>query len=226
MLALLCALAAVWPDANDILARADAVRNPADSYVMRAQITSSDNPSLPSLFEVAIQGNEKTLVKTLEPKRDRGRNLLMLGEEVWAYLPNLERTVRVSLAQRLSGQAANGDISRMRWSGDYTPRMEREDNAAWTLRLTAKRKGLTYDRLRVWVEKQTYRPLKAELLTDGGRPFKLAIYTHYRDLAGALRPTEIVLEDAEDPQQRSSIEILAMEQRDLPAALFHLRSLQ
>ena len=45
---------------------------------------------------------------------------------IWVFIPNLKRSVRVGLSQKLTGQAANGDISRMRWSGDYTPKLLKE----------------------------------------------------------------------------------------------------
>ena len=68
----------------------------------------------------------------------------MLDENMWVFIPNLKRSVRVGLSQKLTGQAANGDISRMRWSGDYTPKLLKETKKSWLLHLQAKKKGLTH----------------------------------------------------------------------------------
>ena len=57
--------------------------------------------------------------------------------------------------------------------------------------LTAQKKDLTYDRLRVWVEKSNYHPLRAEFLTEAGKPLKTAQYSGYKNIAGKVRPTEI-----------------------------------
>jgi outer membrane lipoprotein-sorting protein len=209
---------------EEILRKADEVRNPSESYFMKVTVTSDGEDR--SAFEVSIQGNNKTLVKTREPARDRGRNLLMLEEEMWAYIPNLKRAVRVSLAQKLTGQAANGDISRMRWSGDYTATIEKESPKDWVLHLAARKKGLTYDKARVWIEKGSFHPLKAEFLTPAGKPLKLATYGGYRNLAGKERPGTIRIQDALRPDDVSVIEIGEMAVRSFPASTFNQNALQ
>jgi outer membrane lipoprotein-sorting protein len=215
--------AAFSPEA--IIKKVDDIRNPGDSYGMKVEITGSESEDK-SVYEVSIQGNDKTLIKTLEPPRDRGHNMLMLQEEMWAYIPNLSRAIRVSLSQKLTGQAANGDISRMRWSGDYAPKIEKEDIKMWTIFLTAKKKGLTYDKLRVWVEKATMRPIQADFLTLGGIPLKKASYSGYKMIAGKVRPTTITIQDAVKASDKSVVSIVSMETKQFPAAIFNQNSLR
>ncbi len=211
---------AAEPTAVEILRKADDVRNPAESYFLKVRVISSDRPGRPSEFEVSLLGNDKTLVKTIEPRKDRGRNMLMRGTDMWAYIPNLKRAVRVSLSQRLVGQAANGDISRMRWAGDYDATIEKQTDKHWTLLLTAKKRGLTYDKVRVVIEKGTFRPKYAEYLTNGGKLLKKAQFTNYKELCGKERPTEIRIQDAVRPDDISALKILEMEVRQFPASLF------
>lgn len=211
---------AAEPTAAEILRKADEVRNPGESYFLKVQVVTSDRPDRPSEFEVSLLGNDKTLIKTIAPRKDRGRNMLMRGTEMWAYIPNLKRAVRVSLSQRLVGQAANGDISRMRWAGDYDARIDSQTDKHWTLFLTAKKDGLTYDKLRVVVEKGTFRPKYAEYLTKGGKLLKKAQFTGYKELCGKQRPSEIRIQDAIREDDISSIKVLEMEVRQFPASLF------
>ena len=128
-------------DCQNIIKQADEIRNPSDSYQMSVEIENVGDHNK-SLFDVLLNGKDKTLVRTLKPLRDKGRNLLMLKEEMWAYVPNLKRAVRVSLSQKLTGQAANGDISRMRWSDDYSPEFEKQDAKQWTIFLKSKKTGI------------------------------------------------------------------------------------
>lgn len=213
------------PAPEEILGKADAVRNPGESYLMTVEITSPQSSDR-SVFEVAIRGNDKTLVKTIEPARDRGRNLLMLEQDMWAYIPNLKRAVRVGLNQRLTGQAANGDISRMRWRGDYTANLESETATEWVLFLTAVKKGLTYDKVRVWVRKDGFQPAKAQFLTLSGSPLKEASYEGYESIAGAVRPTEIHIRDAIRPDETSVIHVVEMSLKDFPESLFNQNNLK
>jgi outer membrane lipoprotein-sorting protein len=218
------AQAAESPDS--IIKKVDEIRNPADSYFMKVEITDPSSPSTRWVYDVSLAGNTKTLVKTVEPAREQGRNFLMLEQDMWAYLPNLGRAVRVSLSQKLTGQASNGDISRMRWSGDYTPVIEKETQKEWTLFLTANKKGLTYDKVRVWVEKGNYHPTHAEFLAPSGKPLKRATYQAYQMMSGKVRPTEMIIQDATRESDKSRIKILKLEPKSFPASLFNPKSME
>ncbi len=213
-LAMLQPARAGGPSAEEVIRKVDAIRNPSESYEMKVRIGESE-------FLARISGNDKTLVKTLEPARDRGRDLLMMGEEMWAYIPNLKRSVRVSLSQKLTGQAANGDISRMRWAEDYSSRIEKDEPTEWVLALEARKKGLTYERLRVWVSKKDFRPVRAEYLTASGKVLKRARFEGYQQMAGRLRPTRLEIESAVNATDRSTLIVESMVPKALPASLFN-----
>ncbi|MFZ9519528.1 MAG: outer membrane lipoprotein-sorting protein [Silvanigrellaceae bacterium] len=215
---------AVGVSDDDIIRRADDVRCPAESYFMEVEVVSSDQGD-PVKLEVFTKGRNKTRVNTLAPARDKGRNMVMVGEDMWAYVPNLKRSVRVALNQKLTGQAANGDVSRMRWWGDYSAKKESEDGKSWKLLLTAKKKGLTYDKLRVWVEKNSFRPLRAEHLSLGGMVLKRSQFGQYKKIAGAVRPTEILIQDANKQEDSSVIRILKLEPKESSDAIFNQNSL-
>lgn len=212
-------------DPVDLLKKVDEVRNPSGSFSMTVDIESSDVKE-PSSFEVSLKGNDKTLIKTLSPIRDRGRNLLMLEENMWVYLPNLNRAVRVSLSQKLTGQAANGDIARTRWKDDYTPTIEKEGKDEVILFLTANKKGLTYDKLRVWVKKSSSEPVRAELLSVSGKVLKTAKYEDYKQMAGRVRPTRIVIEDALKATSKSTMFIRSMTEKPFSDSLFNQKNLK
>lgn len=212
-------------DAATILKKADEIRNPGDSYFMKVEVKSSGSDE-PSIYEVSLKGNSKTLVKALAPARDKGRNMLMIDEDMWAYVPNLKRAVRVSLSQKLTGQTANGDISRTRWSGDYTPKVEKEEGNYTVLYLQANKKGLTYDRIRVWVAKKSYRPEKAEYLSLNDKVLKKVEYKGFKAMANGERPSEIHIQDALNESEKSVIAITSMEVRQFPDSLFNQNNLK
>lgn len=223
--AFVCFAAAKNESADEIMKRADAVRCPSESFFMEVEVTSKGQDDQVKL-EVFTKGRDKTRINTVAPARDKGRNMVMIGEDMWAYVPNLKRAVRVALNQKLTGQAANGDVSRMRWWGDYTAKLESEDSKSWTLALSARRKGLTYDKMRVWVEKNSFRPLRAEYLTPAGKLLKKSQFREYRNIAGALRPTEIHIQDANNAEDASVIRILKLESKNSSDAIFNHNALK
>ncbi len=225
ILFLLCYLNLAWANfsADEILKRADEIRNPSESFFMQVEVVSNSDTSL---FDVYLQGKDKTLIKTVLPKRDLGRNMLMLEDSMWIYIPNLKREVRVSLNQKLSGQTANGDIARLRWVGDYTPTIESEDRESWMLNLNANRKGLTYDKLKLVIAKKNFWPKSGTYLTVSGKPLKLVQFTEYKEMAGATRPSKLIIEDALKTGDLSTLTIKTMRVESFKESLFNKNSLQ
>jgi hypothetical protein len=205
--------------ADEILKKADEIRAPSDAYRMEVTVESPAEKSL-FRFELNIGGKDASLIRTLEPSREVGKNFLMLQEEMWAYIPNIKRSIRVTLNQKLTGQASNGDISRMRWYGDYEAVLEGQDEQAWQLLLTAKKRGLTYEKIRVWVLKSNYRPERGEYLSSEAKPLKFVQFTEFKEFAGALRPSRIVIQNAHKKDDFSVLEIKSMKQTKFPDSFF------
>lgn len=211
--------------AADLLEEVDKYRNPSDAYSMSVRIVSSRETE-PSSFLVYLKGNDKTLIKVLGPKKSLGRNMLMIGENMWVYVPNIRRSVRISLNQKLTGEAANGDISRMRWTGDYSHKVEKKDSKQWELLLEATKQGLTYSKIRVWVDAKDKRPLKAEFLTLSGKIIKTATYEDYRPVLGLNRPSRIHIVDNLRKDQFSDIYLEKMQIKKFPDSMFTEKSLE
>ncbi len=214
------------PSPEEIVRLADEVRSPALDYTVMARVTSVRPGGKRRVveYQVMAKGREKTLVKTLYPRSQRGRMLLMRGRNLWAFMPNLSRPVRISLSQRLMGEVANGDIARVNFSGDYKPRLLRVEEIGgrsyYVLELKAKAPDVTYHRVIYWVEKGSFHPFKAEFYAASGRLLKRCSYQAYRKLGGRLRPTRLVLEDPLVKGRYSIIEYDRMVIRRLPDKYF------
>ena len=110
------------PDAEALLKRSDVYRNGWPSYVLRVKITNyeSGKADEEKLYEVSQKGTEKTYVEFMSP-REKGQHLLMLSDDMWVYLPDTSRPVRITPLERLNGDASNGVMRTGRLvSGRYT----------------------------------------------------------------------------------------------------------
>ncbi len=109
-------------DAEALLKRSDTFRNGWPSYVLKVKITNyeSDKSDEEKLYTVSQKGADKTYVEFMSP-RDKGRHLLMLGDDMWIYLPDTSRPIRITPLERLSGDASNGDVARTNYAVDYSP---------------------------------------------------------------------------------------------------------
>jgi outer membrane lipoprotein-sorting protein len=223
--------------ARTILEKSDEIRFPAEGFQVGINITSTSTSPDQEIslrkYQVLSKGNDNTVVMILEPAAERGQILLMKGRDLWVFMPNVSQPIRLGLAQRLTGQVANGDLARANFTGDYTPKLVRTESVKgeeeYVLELTAIDRGVTYHRVILWVAKSSYRPRKAEFYTLSNRLMKTCLYENYRAMAGKTRPTRLVMEDALKPGEHSILEYEQMKLRDLPDKIFtkdYLKKLQ
>src|SRR5262249_16332355 len=143
-------------------------------------------------------------------------------------------SVRISPQQRLTGQASDGDVLSVNLARDYSARLvgeetikdaDRADRDAWHLELRAATDDAMYSRLELWVEKQTYRAVKAKFFSDSGRLLKVAYYRKFEQVLGAVRPTETVIIDAVDTNLVTTVSASDYREIDIPDAWFQRESL-
>jgi len=184
--------------ADQILANADAIRLPAGDSSANVTVVSTTPSGKRETagYEVWLKGTGKTVIKTLSPAADRGTSLLMLGHDLWVFLPSVSKPIRISLQQRLLGEVADGDLARANFVGDYLPTILETKPNFYVLDLRAKSENVTYGRIKLWVDRSNFRPLKAAFYAVSGRLLKVGSYEDYKSIAGAVRPARLVFTDA------------------------------
>ncbi|HEY1159749.1 MAG TPA: outer membrane lipoprotein-sorting protein [Terracidiphilus sp.] len=214
------------PEAAAILKRADAFRNGWPSYVLHVKITSfeSGKADEEKLYEVSQKGTEKTYVEFMSP-REKGQHLLMLGDDMWVYLPDTSRPIRITPLERLSGDASNGDVARTNYAADYTPVYLRTEKVGaeecHVLDLTARRKGATYQRILFWVRAEDDRPVKAEFYLTSGKLIKCATFDDFITVGGRNQLRRMTLYDQIRHNSSSVLEYSGIAPRELPDKLFY-----
>lgn len=213
-------------DPQTIVEKADEVRFPDHGFEVEVDIDSklSGGNSEARKYKVLSKGNENTVVMVMEPASERGQIMLMKGRDLWIFLPNVSQPVRLGLAQRLTGQVANGDLARANFAGDYNPKLLRTEEVdgepCYVLELTAADRGVTYGKVMYWVRKSNFWPHKAEFYSLSGRLLKTAHYRDFQQMAGRVRPTELLMEDALRKGEQSTMAYRNMKPRELPDKIF------
>jgi outer membrane lipoprotein-sorting protein len=212
--------------ARRIVEAADRIRFPGEGFQVDVAIVTTGHDKVPDehKYRVLSKGNENTVVMVTEPASERGQIMLMKGRDLWIFLPNVSQPVRLSLAQRLTGQVANGDLARANFSGDYNPRLlrtERINGESYNvLELNAVDRSVTYQRVLYWVRESNSAPHRAEFYSASNRLLKTCTYENFDKVLGTSRPTRLVMEDALRGGEQSVLEYSAMKLRDLPDKVF------
>ncbi len=213
-------------EALAIVEKADQIRFPVEGFQVEVAITTTlaDKSVDSRKYRVLAKGNDNSVVMVTEPASERGQIMLMKGRDLWIFMPEVSQPIRISLAQRLTGQVANGDLARANFAGDYNPRIMNSEtiggDSFHVIELKAVDRTVTYQRVLYWVNKKTFWPLKAEFFSLSNRLLKRCRYEDFKPMAGKVRPTRLVMEDALKEGEQSVLEYRGMKLRDLPDKIF------
>jgi len=177
------------PDPHDILIHSDRARGgglPGIEWEIQLQAREHGRDLEPQ--RLLVQANsEASVAQTLEPVRFKGSRLLQIGRNMWLTKPGLSKPIPISPRQRLSGQAANGDIAATDYAGDYDAVLVGQEEVngtpCWILDLTAKGVNTTYAKIRYWVDRTRLVGVKAEFFALGGKPLKSAVFEYHNAIA-------------------------------------------
>jgi hypothetical protein len=220
------------PNAQEILAASDAVRNPSFPFGLTTTLIEYRNGkqtdgSTLAIYSKADQnsGQFRNLIRFVAPVRDANKLMLKSGNDLWFYDPTNKASIRISPQQRLLGQAANGDIVTVNLAKDYQATLaaeedvqdgEKQNRHAWKLSLNGVALDVTYHRIEMWIDTSNNRPIKSRFYTESGRLLKTAYYRRYQNQLGVERPTETVIIDGLDPNWVTVMRFSDYAKREVP----------
>jgi outer membrane lipoprotein-sorting protein len=220
------ATAASAVDAEALLKQSDDARNGWPSYSVRVKISTFENGKTDEehLYEVSQKGPDKTHVAFLSP-RDKGQYVLMLRDDMWIFLPDTRRPIRITPIERLTGDASTGDVARTHYANDYTASYLRSEGSGQTechvLELTANGKGSTYRKIEYWVRVQDARPVKASYFLASGKHIKSATFDEFTNVNGKTMLRRMTIYDELRKTSHTVLEFSGYSPRDLPDKLFN-----
>jgi hypothetical protein len=202
------------PSSQDIIGAADRVRNPDQPFRLTNTLVEyvKGQPRNRVVLVIYAREDKNTrqfgnLVRYVDPPRDTGKIVLLNGPNLWFYDPASKASVRLSPQQRLIGQASIGDVLTVNFARDYASKIvgeetlqdaDRKERECWHVDMTAATPEALYSRIESWIERGTYRSVKAKFYSDSGRLLKIAYYRKYEQQLGSVRPTETIVIDAVD----------------------------
>ena len=192
--ALIIAFPAYAIDGTQLLAQVDRNLTP-ESYVMYRKLINIEPDGRKKEFTLFTvkKGKDKVAALFTAPASEKGRSTLRLGENMWLYIPNVGKPVRItSLQSVIGGIFNNSDILSLDYSAEYDVQKVDETGAEYLLYLKAKNKTVAYDQLKMWVDKSKKLPTKIECLTEAGMLIKTMYFKDIKDFGGGLvRPADI-----------------------------------
>lgn len=159
-------------------------------------------------------GNDYSLILITAPARDQGTAFLKRHNEIWNYVPNIDRTIKMPpsmMSQSWMGSDfTNDDLVRESSTvEDYEHRIIEEDaeiegRSAWVIELVPKPETpIVWGKVLIWVDKEEFIQLRVE---NYDQRDDLANHIEFSDLRvfdNRLIASNMTLIPADKPDQRT-----------------------
>ncbi len=179
-----------------------------------------------TLFTVK-KGDEKVAALFIAPASEKGRATLRLGENMWLYIPNVAKPVRItSLQSVIGGVFNNSDILQLDYSVEYNVERIEEQEKTYVIDLKAKTGAVAYDRLKMTVDKEALVPTEIQCIAASGMLIKTIYFKEIKDFGDGIKRPAVVETDSPLYKGYKSLLILAkIKKRDLADEAFTLNFL-
>lgn len=212
-------------DGTALLKQVDRNLNPEsyESYRKLINIEPDGRKKEFTLFTVK-KGTDKVASLFLAPASEKGRSTLRLGDNMWLYIPNVGKPIRItSLQSVVGGVFNNADILQLDYAAEYDVEKVEEKGGEYLLYLKAKTKTVAYDRLKIWAAKGKKLPTKIECLTEANMLIKTIYFKEVKDFGGGIVRPSVIETDSPLYKNYKSVMIFAkLKKRDFKDEVFTL----
>jgi len=205
---LLTASAAGWsqdaPSAAEIIGAVDTNMTSASSQSQMKMIVQTTRRTREFEMKTFSRGQTDSAFEYLSPARDKGTKMLKLGDDLWIYLPSVEREQKISghmMRQGMMGSDFSYEdlMESRKLLENYDAVVEGTDtvegHACWKLVLTAKNDTVPYAKRISWIDKEKSITLKQELYALSGMHLKTWSMSDIKRIGERWYPMKMTIQD-------------------------------
>jgi len=216
------------PDKAEALEKIDRSLNP-ESYVSYKKIVNIDTKGIKKEFVMYVGklGADKVLGSFLAPKTEVGRATLRIGDNMWLYIPNVKKPVRITSLQSVTGGLFNNsDIMGLDYSDEYDCIDIKLADGKYELELKAKTGAVAYEKLIVVADTETYTPERIDCHTSSGMLVKSLHFKNIIEFEEGFKRPSVVETDSPLFKGAKSIMIYSQMKRvQLEESLFNINNM-
>jgi outer membrane lipoprotein-sorting protein len=158
------------------------------------------------------KGTERSLIRILEPKKEKGVTTMKVGENVWNYLPKVDRVIKVP-ASMMSGSwmgshLTNDDLVReSRYAEDFELKIverPKDGKDRWVVEAVPKPDApVVWGKVVVSVRAANRVPSTIEFFDERGNLVRTLSYDDVKEIAGKQIPMRMRVVPADKPDEYS-----------------------
>jgi len=203
------ASAAPAPDATEIVRRADQHLRGSTGYAEYTMKLVRPGWSRELTLKSWSKGTREALILIESPARDRGMSFLKLGNEVWSWIPSVERVVKIPpsmMTQAWMGSDFTNDdlVKESSLVNDYTQTLVGDTaiagRACWKIRMIPRPEAaVVWGKVLIWITKQDDLEMRLEYFDEDGALVNVLEMTEIRMMGGRLLPTVLTMSPRDEP---------------------------
>lgn len=189
------------------------------------------------VLEFWSKGKDRSLVRILAPKKEKGTATLRSGGEIWNYLPKVKRVIKLPSsmmsASWMGSHFTNDDLVKdSRFSEDYDLQVSREgareDPAMVVITCLPKPDAaVVWGKVVVTVRRSDYLPIQSRYFDEDMNLARTLAFSDIKNLGGRDIPGKMTVIPTDQPEEKTEVTYNAITfDLDLDNTLFSLRNLQ
>jgi len=224
-------------DATEIVDCVDRIMRGESSRGIATMEVSTENWSRAMEMQMWSLGTDHALVRILSPRKDAGTATLKAGNEIWNYLPRVDRTIKIPAslmsASWMGSHFTNDDlVKESRLIEDYEITLayegDRDGVAVWEFDLIPRPEApVVWGRIAYQVRKNDTMPVYARYYDEDDVLIRTMTFFDYRELGGRLVPAAMRVVPEDKPGEYTEVRYSELEfDVDLDEEYFSLRRLR
>lgn len=195
---------AQYPDGNRILMNIDQNLSSENRYYSSTMIIHGRRTSITFKLKTWTAGTEKSFTEYLFPVREQGTKMLKLGDQLWIYSPDADRTIQISghmLQQSVMGSDLSYEdlMEDSKLTNQYNAVIKGEEvvdgHKCWIIELTALTPEIAYYGRKLWVDQERNIPLREEMYAKSGTLLKKSQLSDIQRINDRWYPKKLVFKD-------------------------------
>ena len=166
-------------------------------------------------FKNWVKGDEFALTLVTAPAKEKGQTFLKRGNDMWNYLPNIDRLVKLPPSMMSQGwmgsDYTNDDVMNETslvedFSQTITGEEKLDNSETWVIELVPhEESNVVWGKVKVWVAKQEKLFLKMEYYDEDSFLVRTEILSDIKTMGGRTIPTKYEIIPADEPDQKTVV---------------------
>jgi outer membrane lipoprotein-sorting protein len=223
-------------DIVEIMTRMDELYRSESSYSEVEMNIVTPNWQRTLNMKIWTQGMDKTFIRILSPKKEKGMGTLRIGNEMWNYLPKTNKIMKIPpsmmMGSWMGSDFTNDDlVEEFTYIDDYTVEWARiespEDGVLYIKAIPREDLPVVWGHLVMAVRESDYIPLWEKYYDEKGRLMRTLVFSDVQDYSGRLLPSTMkVIPENKEGHSTEVRYTSAVFDRDIEEDIFSLRNLR